>query len=153
MHNNEFVLSVELVSRLIKSQCPQWSALPLELLSEQGTAHVLFQLGKQYVVRLPRIPGLNSTLKKEYTWVPRLAHAIKTQVSFSEPIFLGTSTTYYPSVWMVSLWQEGSTPTFENEQEYDLLAQDMAKFLNELHQVDLAKGPKSRRGVPLHRMD
>lgn len=50
-------------------------------------------------------------------------------------------------------WNEGHNPHFEKEKEYELLAKDLACFLNELHDINLANGPFSRRGVSLSKED
>jgi aminoglycoside phosphotransferase (APT) family kinase protein len=53
----------------------------------------------------------------------------------------------------VTKWNEGHNPHFEKENEYALLAIDLACFLNELHQIKLDNGPFSRRGVSLTEED
>lgn len=50
-------------------------------------------------------------------------------------------------------WNEGHNPNFEVENEHELLAKDLADFLNELHGIMLDNGPYSRRGVHLKEVD
>lgn len=155
MHENEFEIDESLVHILLKSQCPRWANLPLKAIHSSGTDNALFRLGSEYVVRLPRIewePGsIIKTINKEYEWLPKLARLLK--IPISEPVFKGESDNSYPWIWLVTKWNEGHNPYFEKENEYEFLAKDLANFLNELHGIDLATGPTSRRGVPLKEVD
>lgn len=147
MHENELEINAALVQTLLENQCPQWANLPLQAISSSGTEHALFRLGSNYVVRLPRISGLHATLNKEYEWVPKIAAILKTPLS--EPVFKGNPDEVYPWFWTITQWNDGHNPEFEKENEYALLARDLAHFINELHAVQLTAGPDSRRGIPL----
>lgn len=145
MHENEFEMDENLVRTLLESQCPQWSVLPLKAIISSGTGNALFRLGDWYVVRLPRIdPGEN--INKEYEWVPKIANFLK--IPISEPVFKGNPNKSYPWAWIVAKWNDGHNPSFEKENEYELLAKDLAYFLNEFHRIQLANGPFSRRADP-----
>ena len=75
------------------------------------------------------------------------------KTSISKPLFKGNSNQFYPWSWIITKWNEGQNPNFEKENEYELLAKDLAYFLNELHRIKLTDGPYSRRGVPLKEVD
>ncbi|BCA96402.1 hypothetical protein TUM19329_27630 [Legionella antarctica] len=139
------------VHKLLKNQCPHWANLPIKTILSSGTDNALFRLGSDYVVRLPRIewaPGsINKSINKEYEWIPKIAKLLK--ISVSEPVFKGNSEEFYPWFWTVTKWNEGHNPNFEEDKEYEPLAKDLALFLNELHEIKLANGPSSRRGIPL----
>ena len=98
MHENELEIDESLIHTLIKSQCPQWSNLPLKIIVSSGTDNTLFRLGNEYVVRLPRIewvPGsIDKSINKEYEWVPRIARFLK--IPISEPLFKGNPDKSYP---------------------------------------------------------
>jgi aminoglycoside phosphotransferase (APT) family kinase protein len=151
MHENEFNIDENLVRSLLKSQCPEWAHLPLKTIPSSGTDNALFRLGNDYVVRLPRLDGANNNINKEYKWLPILAALLK--IPISEPIFKGNSDKNYPSLWLITKWNEGHNPEFEQENEYGILAKDLADFLNKLHSVGLPNGPHSRRGVPLKELN
>lgn len=151
MHENEFEIDDRLVHALLKSQCPHWADLPLKAITSSGTDNALFRLGSEYVVRLPRIDWAAESINKEYEWVPKIAPFLKNPIS--EPLFKGKPEQSYPWPWMVTRWNEGHNPSFEKETEYELLAKDLADFLNELHGIKLADGPPSRRGVHLKELD
>lgn len=151
MHDGEFKIDEKLVRVLLEQQCPQWGHLPLQHMTTSGTDHALFRLGQEYVVRLPRLEGANEKLSKEWEWLPRLSRFLK--VPISEPVFKGNFTDTYPSLWSIIKWNEGHVPQFEQQDEYELLARDLALFINELHEIKLTNGPLSRRGVALKELD
>lgn len=156
MHENEFKVNEELVHSLLKSQFPTLANLELSPVISSGTDNALFRLGKELVVRIPRIewsPGSNTYgINKEYLWVPQLAKHLKT--SISEPVFKGNATEFYPWPWTITKWNEGHNPEFEKENEYEQLAVDLAQFLNELQSIHLqGSAPLSRRGVHLNNID
>lgn len=151
MHENELSINEALVRSLLNSQCPDWADLPLNKLPSSGTDHALFRLGSHYVVRLPRIDWAVDGIDKECKWLPKLAQFLK--IPISNPLFKGHAESFYPWSWLVTQWQEGHNPAFEQENEYAELAKDAAHFLNELHGIKLANSPLSRRGVPLKNLD
>lgn len=152
MHENELKITEHLVRTLINSQCPHWSHLPLTPIKSSGTDHALFRLGDAYVVRLPRIEwsqgSVEKSINKEFTWLPQLA--LYLPMPISEPVFKGNPDETYPFHWLISKWHEGHHAHFENDNEHEELAGDLAKFLNDLHRIPLTNGLRSRRGVPLN---
>ena len=56
MHDDEMGLDADLVRRLLASQHPRWSSLPIERVPSEGTVKAIFRLGGDLAVRLPRIP-------------------------------------------------------------------------------------------------
>ncbi len=155
MHENEFEIDELLVHALLEEQCPQWAYLPLHAVASSGTDNALFRLGNEYVVRLPRVEwavgSVTTSIAKEFEWIPKISRLLK--IPISEPVFKGSANSYYSWPWIVAKWHDGYNPLFEQHDEYELLAQDVAIFLNELHGISLANGPASRRGVALHELD
>jgi aminoglycoside phosphotransferase (APT) family kinase protein len=151
MHENEFEIDEPLVQSLLEDQCSQWSMLPIEFVKSSGTDNALFRLGSEYVIRLPRIewtPGsIEKSINKEYEWMPKIAQCLKTPIA--EPVFKGKPNQSYPWPWLINKWHLGHNPNVEKDNKYELLAKDLAHFLNELHQIHLLNGPPSRRGVSL----
>jgi len=155
MHENEMDIDENLVRSLLASQCPQWATLSLRRIQSSGTDNALFRLGSDYVVRMPRVewvPGsVEKCINKEYEWVPKIARLLS--IPISEPVFKGMPDDVYPWPWLITRWNDGQNPAFEIKNEYDLLARDLANFLNEFHCVSLSGGPASRRGLPLQAVD
>ena len=148
MHDDEFEVSESLVRKLIENQCPQWASLFIKSIDSSGTVHALFRLGSEYVIRLPRIEGAIVNMKKEWKWLPKLAPLLK--VPISEPVFKGKPAADYPWCWTVARWHNGDNPSFEQENELEWVAKDLAHFINDLHQIELPNGPASRRGTALN---
>jgi len=155
MHENELEIDEALVRTLLENQCPHWENLPVKALSSSGTDNALFRLGEDYIVRLPRIewaPGsIERSINKEYEWIPKIAQCLTIPVS--APVFKGKPDKHYPWPWLIAKWHDGQNPDFEQENEYNLLAKDLAGFINSLHAIRMTNGPLSRRGVPLKKLD
>lgn len=152
MHENELEIDDNLVHGLIKNQCPQWAKLPLKPITSSGTDNALFRLGNEYVVRLPRIEwslgSIDKNINKEWEWLPKIAKLLT--IPISEPLFKGEPDANYPWLWTITRWNEGDNPNFEEENEHESLAKDLALFLNQLHNIKLIDGPFSRRGISLN---
>ena len=151
MHKDEFKIDKNLVYNLLKDQFKELSNLPIEPMNSSGTDNALFRLGNEYIVRLPRINSATKNIDKEYEWLPKLSPHLN--IPISNPIFKGVPSKDYPWNWLILKWNEGINPEFEQGNEYELLAKDLADFLNELHDIKLTNGPVSRRGVPLIELD
>lgn len=151
MHNNELKINESIIYDLIKQQRPDLSHLPLKSIASSGTDNLLFRLGNDYVIRLPRINWAVASIDKEYQWLPILDEFLNTPISV--PLFKGTPDKTYPWNWLISKWNEGHNPSFEQKNEYASLAKDLAYFLNDLQSIKLPNGPLSRRGIPLKEKD
>ncbi|MBA2811397.1 aminoglycoside phosphotransferase family protein [Streptomyces sp. KM273126] len=120
----------ELVRRLVDAQFPQWAHLPLELLDPAGSDHVIYRLGEELSVRLPRHAGAIGQAKKESEWLPRLVPhlplAIPVPVGVGEPAF------GYPWPWAVSRWLDGEVATVEALADSSEAAVELAEFLTAL---------------------
>lgn len=151
MHKNELLINESMVRILLDTQCSCWANLPLTAIPSTGTEHSLFRLGVDYIIRLPRVEwsvgSVNKTIEKEFKWIPQLGKLLN--VPIGEPLFKGNPDKNYPWQWIIAKWNDGYNPDFEKENEYNLLAKDLAYFLNDLHKVNLQNGPLSRRGIPL----
>src|ERR1700680_2945503 len=54
---------------MLAAQFPQWAHLPIEAVHSAGTDNALFRLGKDKVVRLPRILAATGQVEKEHMWL------------------------------------------------------------------------------------
>jgi aminoglycoside phosphotransferase (APT) family kinase protein len=117
---------------------------------ESGTVNALYRLGDELVVRIPRNrPKLWSDLDDELTWLPRLAPLLSVRVPV--PVARGKPADGYPHEWGIFEWLPGENPTPGDVPES--LAGELARFVAELHAVDLPPGPESVRGSDLARFD
>ena len=154
LHENEVPVDDIVVHRLLGAQFPQWSTLPLERVATPGSDHVLYRLGHELVVRLPRKEGVDPQIDKERTWLPRLAPLVS--CALPTPVAKGRPSRMYPFSWSVYGWLEGENPP-GGVAGRDL-ARDLARFVKTLQSVDLPGGPAHGgenfgRGEPLARRD
>jgi aminoglycoside phosphotransferase (APT) family kinase protein len=123
-------IDVALVRRLVDTQFPQWAALPLKLLDPAGSDHVIYRLGEQLSVRLPRHSGAIGQAEKELEWLPRLAPELP--LAIPAPVAVGEPDFGYPWRWAVSRWLEGEVATVEALADSSAAAVELAEFLNAL---------------------
>jgi aminoglycoside phosphotransferase (APT) family kinase protein len=138
------VIDAELVRSLIDLQFPSWAGLSLEPVHPRGTDNVLFRLGDDMVVRLPRDERTAETLLKERRWLPVLAPSLPVEVP--APLAEGHPTADYPFEWSIYSWLEGDPAP--------AAANDLAGFLDALQRIDPSGGPPPGehnffRGAPL----
>lgn len=134
-----------LVRALIAEQHPDLSDQPLVDL-DAGWDNVLFRLGEDRCVRLPRRRAAVPLLEHEQAWLPRLADALPLPVP--APLRIGRPCSRYPWPWSICPWLPG-TPADQAPPGPDQ-ARPLAEFLVALHQPALAGAPQNPyRGVPL----
>jgi aminoglycoside phosphotransferase (APT) family kinase protein len=155
LHEDEIEIDLPLVRALVDRSLPDLAGHPLRRLDTSGSSNVLYRLGDDFLVRLPRQPGGSETITKEARWLPYVAPplpvAVPTIVAVGEPD-LG-----YPERWSVVRWLDGelvgpATATHG-------LARDLADVVGALGELavpfDALADPALRwyRGEPLAAMD
>jgi aminoglycoside phosphotransferase (APT) family kinase protein len=80
LHPDEMPIDERLVQRLLTTQLPQFCHLPIRALTTQGTDNVIFRLGAELSVRLPRKSAVVRGLLIEREWLPRLAASLPLSV-------------------------------------------------------------------------
>ena len=73
LHHDEVRIDEDLVRQLLRTQLPGLASLDLRPVSAQGTDNVVFRLGAELSVRLPRKPAAVRSLLIELEWLPRVA--------------------------------------------------------------------------------
>jgi len=156
MHPDEVAFGYELVRRLVDSQFPEWSDLQLERIAASGTVNVLYRLGDELVVRLPRVFEDGKTwagdgLTRDREWLPRLAPLLPIRIP--RLVAEGKPEDEYPAGWGVYDWLPGELPEVERLADPESLARQLASFVLALRSVELGPGPESARGSSLERWD
>lgn len=123
-------IDTALVRRLVDTQFPQWSQLPLRLVDPAGSDHVIHRLGDSLSVRLPRHAGAIGQAEKELAWLPRLAPHLPLAVPV--PVAVGRPALGYPWPWAVSEWLDGEVATVEGLGDSAEAARALAAFLRAL---------------------
>jgi aminoglycoside phosphotransferase (APT) family kinase protein len=147
MHADEVPTDVGLVRRLIASQFPQWSALPVHELVASGTVHALYRLGEEMVVRLPRRSA--EDVEAEHTTLRRLRGRVPVEIP--EPRAVGAPGEGYPWEWCIDNWLVGEHPVAGEIS--DELAREIADVVLSLRVVETNGVPPSGRGSSLRRFD
>ncbi|OKJ08112.1 aminoglycoside phosphotransferase family protein [Kitasatospora sp. CB01950] len=124
------VIDGGLVRRLVDAQFPEWAGLPLRGVAEAGSDHVIFRLGGELSVRLPRHVDAVGQVAKEWEWLPRLAPELPLAVPV--PVAVGEPGFGYPWEWGVSRWLAGEVATVEGVGASTGEAVRLAEFLGAL---------------------
>lgn len=101
----------DLARRLVDTQFPEWADRPLTRVDPAGSDHVIYRLGRDLSVRLPRHAGAIAQAAKESYWLPRLAPHLP--LTIPVPVAVGEPAFGYPWRWAVSKWLDGEVATAE----------------------------------------
>lgn len=143
---NTLHITVALVTQLIAEQFPQWADLPIRSVAVSGWDNRTFHLGDTMSVRLPSSQEYAAQVTKEQTWLPIFAHHVSIQIA--QPIAMGKPSQNYPFHWSVYRWLEGQSANTlpPDELDYNMIAVQLAQFLDEMHCIDTAGGHVTDRG-------
>jgi aminoglycoside phosphotransferase (APT) family kinase protein len=130
-----FEADERLARQLIDRQFPPWSALGLRRVEPGGSDPVIYRLGAELSVRLPRHTGAIRQAAKELRLLPRLAPRLP--LAIPEPVAVGEPDLGYPWAWGVSRWLDGEAARYEDLGESVETARQLAGFLTALQSVDL----------------
>lgn len=145
MHADEVHTDVDLVRRLLAAQFPEWAALPIQPVASSGTDNALYRLGRDMLVRLPRIHWAVGGVDKDFRWLPVLAPLLP--VAIPVPLAKGAPAEGYPWEWGVYGWLGGENPIVGRLADPEALATDLARFVEALHGIDVGGGPPASRGA------
>ncbi len=151
MHKHEIHIDVSLIKQILSAQFPQWANLPLLPVQSDGTDNVIYRLGPDKCIRLPRLPSAAEQIRKEQRWLPHLAS--KLPLAIPNVLGIGSPCEDYPWPWSVCRWIDGENAAITQISDLRQTVIDLATFIRSLHQIDSAGGPASRRGLPLSTQD
>jgi aminoglycoside phosphotransferase (APT) family kinase protein len=141
----EIAVDAALARRLLADQHPDLAAEPLALLAE-GWDNVLFRLGSDKLVRIPRRAMAAQFIAQEQRCLPLLAPHLPLPVP--APLRIGVPTAYYPWRWSVLPFLTGAP--LDKAPLADSEATIFGAFLKALHSIPLTDAPTSPfRGGPL----
>ncbi|MEH7237657.1 aminoglycoside phosphotransferase family protein [Bacillus sp. JJ1562] len=132
-------IDVDLVSKLIKEQFPEWSSLNIKPVKKSGNDNRTYHLGNHMSVRLPSDIAYAPQVEKEQKWLPILAEHLSLPISM--PVAKGKPNEIYPYPWSINKWLDGETLSLENINDLNQFANDLGGFLVELQTVDASGGP------------
>lgn len=150
MHETEINIDTGLVKHLLTGQFPALAERPINLVQSTGTVNAIFRIGDDLCARLPRMGSWAESLVKEYTWLPKLAPYIS--LAIPRPFAKGNGTNYFPYPWAIYHWIDGLTYRKELINDELQMAQDLANFILELRNIEIAGAPHGGRD-PLSELD
>jgi len=152
LHADEVDIAVSLVRRLLAEQFPQWADLPVSVVdSAAGTSNVMYRLGDDLAVRLPRTPDAARGVDKERRWLPHLSPHLPLAVP--EVLGAGTPGEGYPLPWTVCRWLDGDDALTVPLPDLSHTATELARFVVALRRVDPAGAPPAFRGGSVRERD
>lgn len=151
LHNDEVDIDIAIVQNLVASQFPQFSKLNIKPVTGSGTDNVMFRLGNDMSIRLPRKSDAEQAIIKECTWLPKLAPYLP--LSIPKPLTQGKASENYPFTWSICRWHEGQNASLDQIACPNQMAKGLADFITALQRIDTKGGPLPthplNRGVPL----
>lgn len=133
LHVDETPVDLALAGRLVAIEFPEWSDLPLTP-AGGGTDNIMFRLGADLLLRVPRTPGTAAALVKEQTWLPRLAPYLPVRIP--EPVAAGRPVAGFPHRWAVYRWIQGTEPSPGTVEDWPSFGRALAEFVRALRAAD-----------------
>ncbi|HMO58996.1 MAG TPA: aminoglycoside phosphotransferase family protein [Roseiflexaceae bacterium] len=141
----EISIDMALVARLLADQHPDLADLPL-CPFDTGWDNVMFRLGDQLVVRLPRRAAAAALIRHEQQWLPQIAERLTLPIPV--PWRIGRPAPGYPWYWSIAPWLKGAPA--DDHPISASQAPILGAFLRSLHVAAPAEAPANPvRGVPL----
>jgi aminoglycoside phosphotransferase (APT) family kinase protein len=155
LHENEIRVDEAVVRSLLREQRPEWAALPVSP-AGAGTDNTMYRLGDELLVRLPRSPDKANAVRKEQTWLPRLAPYLPCRIP--EPVHAGTPGSAFPLAWSVYRWIDGEEAGPATVTDWPAFGADLAAAVRSLHSTALMGAAREGeldwyRGGTLHACD
>jgi aminoglycoside phosphotransferase (APT) family kinase protein len=132
-------IDADLARRLVDSQLPQFSHLPIEPVEHDGWDNRTFRLGPELTVRLPSGPWYAQQVAKEQRWLPLLAPRLPLPIP--TPVAVGEPAGEYPYPWSVYRWLDGDLASKAPVADKTAFATTLAEFLTALAGAPAAGGP------------
>lgn len=147
----EVAIDEPLVRSLLEDQHPDLAALSLTD-PVFGWDNVMFRLGSDLQVRLPRRLMSAPLILREQRWLPELEPLLPLPVP--APLRVGLPGAGYPWAWSVCRWLPGAPAATTPPRDADEAARGLGEFLRALHRPAPPEAPYNRfRGVPLAERD
>ncbi len=136
---DEVKIDEELVRTLLAQQHPDLAGLEIrEVIG--GWGNVMWRLGDELAVRMPRTGDAPARLRVEQRWLPLLASRLPLPIP--TPVRIGEPSAQFPHTWTVTTWVAGEPADHTPISQPDA-ADCLAEFLRALHQEAPAELPEN----------
>ncbi|MBB5937263.1 aminoglycoside phosphotransferase family protein [Streptomyces zagrosensis] len=134
LHEDEIPVDEAVIRSLLREQRPEWATLPIAP-AGAGTDNTMYRLGDQLLMRLPRTPHNAQAVRKEQTWLPRMAPHLPCRIP--EPVHAGTPGSAFPLAWSVYRWIDGDEAGPGSVTNWAAFGSDLATIVQSLHSIPL----------------
>lgn len=139
----------QIVRALLASSCPELADREITL-AANGWDCVMFRLGADLAVRLPRRQASAALVDVEARWLPVLAAGLPLPVPV--PVHVGEPAAFYPWRWTIVPWFEGRAVGAAPLADPTAAARSLGTFVAALHRPAPHDHPvNAARGIPLAR--
>jgi aminoglycoside phosphotransferase (APT) family kinase protein len=138
MHDDQLVVTVPTVQRLIERQHPEWAERPIRRLQTAATVNAIFRLGDDLAARFP-LRAMNPDAARKWLHTEASASAALAAVSpvpTPRTLAVGEPGEGYPLPWTVQTWVPGHDATVEDPASSDRFALDLADLIARLRAAD-----------------
>lgn len=140
-----------LVSRILRTGAPSL-AHHTPVASGEGFDAVIYRIGPEHAIRLPRRAYASGIIETEQRWLPLLSEGVDTATPVA--LIAGQASADFPRPWSIVPWIEGETVASVPPARRDHLAAPLAHFVGSFQRAAPASAPEnSYRGGPLAHRD
>ncbi|MBN8827962.1 MAG: aminoglycoside phosphotransferase family protein [Sphingobacteriia bacterium] len=138
MNSNQ--ITIQTAKKLIQEQFPEFSHLPITEVEKQGHDNRTYRLGDDILIRMPTADEYALKVSIEQELLPKLAPFLS--ISIPAPIKMGKPSNDYSYPFSIYKWLPGKSLNLINlsTKEKEILAFDLARFLQELHAIKNVAG-------------
>lgn len=137
MHDDELVITADVVRRLVDEQFPEHAGHPVTRVGTHGTVHAVFRIGDDASARFPLRTDdplvARAALEHEAASARELAAAVSFEVP--EPLAIGAPGAGYPLPWSLHRWVDGATALEDDRSSSGDLADDLARLVGEIRAI------------------
>ncbi|MET1001735.1 MAG: aminoglycoside phosphotransferase family protein [Acidimicrobiia bacterium] len=147
----EVDIGPDLVRGLLTDQHPDLAGLPLVDVAH-GWDNVIYRLGTELTVRIPRRAMSAALAEHELRWLPELAPRLPLPIP--APVRAGRPGRGYPWSWSVTPWFDGDIAARAEPDDFTAAGEALGLFVRALNQPAPSDAPVNPyRGVPLTERD
>lgn len=136
----EVEITDELVAALIESQHPDLAGLELRRVAS-GWDNVVYRLGDELSVRLPRRQAAVALVEHEQRWLPELARRLPLPIP--APVRTGRAGPGYPWPWSITPWFDGVVAAETTLADPAREARRLGAFMSALHVTAPSEAPSN----------
>lgn len=138
MHDDQVDVDTEVARRLIATQFPEWSSLPVSAVTSTGTMNAIFRVGDALSARFPLRPGEVEAVKQTLHREAEAAREFADVSPFPAPqtVAVGDPGVGYPLPWTVQTWLTGHDALTSDPAASEHFAEDLARLIHALRGAD-----------------